>query len=144
MFFQRTAKIPFWFLGASSEMSQQLIKRTPRLLLALLGMLVMVRSDRRWAIMSTIPLPMPVMYDAQVFPWFFTTNKTLGVAFLPQDRQLEQVKENRTIFLKGSLCFKINGNGSSCIPLNNQFFAQLGETTKVENRFEANATVLYG
>lgn len=27
---------------------------------------------------------MPVMYDAQVFPRFFTTNKDLGLAFLPK------------------------------------------------------------
>lgn len=87
------------------------------------GMPAMVQSELRWGIMSTFPLPMPVMYNAQVFPRFFTTNKKLGLVYLPMDSQVEQVKENRTIFLKGSLCFSINGTVPSCITLCNQSFA---------------------
>ena len=42
----------------------------------------------RWGIMSTFPLPMPVMHNAQIFPRFFTTDKELGLAYLPLDEQI--------------------------------------------------------
>jgi hypothetical protein len=46
--------------------------------------------------MPTFPLPMPVMHSAQVFPRFFTTDKELGLAFLPLDGQIQALMENRT------------------------------------------------
>jgi hypothetical protein len=47
--------------------------------------------------MSTFPLPMPVMHSAQVFPHFFTTDRELGLAFLPLDGgQIQALMENRT------------------------------------------------
>ena len=50
---------------------------------------------------------MPVMYNAQVFPRFFATNENLGLAYLPKDVQIEQLQENRSLHLAGSLCFHI-------------------------------------
>ena len=32
-----------------------------------------IKREQRWGIMSTFPLPMTVMYNAQVFSCFFTT-----------------------------------------------------------------------
>jgi hypothetical protein len=55
--------------------------------------------------MSTFPLPMPVMHNAQIFPRFFTTNKKLGIAYLPLDEQIQALQENRTFFIQESLCF---------------------------------------
>ena len=62
-------------------------------------------GELRWGIMSTFPLPMPVMYNAQIFPRFFTTDKELGLAYLPLDEQIQALLENRTFFLQGSLFF---------------------------------------
>ena len=39
---------------------------------------------------------MPVMHSAQVFPHFFTTDRELGLAFLPLDGQIQALMENRT------------------------------------------------
>jgi hypothetical protein len=39
--------------------------------------------------MSTFPLPIPVMHNAQIFPRFFTTDKELGLAYLPLDKQIQ-------------------------------------------------------
>ncbi|XP_029409942.1 uncharacterized protein LOC115066968 [Nannospalax galili] len=98
--------------------------------------------------MSTFPLPMLVMYNAQVYPRFFVTNKNLGLAYLPRDEQIEELMENRTIPLKGSLCFLVEGNNfsSPCIILGNLSSAWLKEATVGGKAFNivANATVLYG
>lgn len=119
------------------------------ILMLIQGVPIKVQSELRWGIMSTFPLPMPVMYNAQVFPRFFTTNKELGLAYLPLDSHIEQVKENRTIPLKGSLCFGIFNKTSfdlPCIMLYNQSSAWLREATwgTGEEDIVANATVLYG
>lgn len=80
-----------------------------------------ISGELRWGIMSTFPLPMPVMHNAQIFPRFFTTDKELGLAYLPLDEQIQALLENRTFFLQGSLCFmlisslKIRANVYSCI-----------------------------
>lgn len=47
-----------------------------------------ISGELRWGIMSTFPLPMPVMHNAQIFPRFFTTDKELGLAYLPLDEQI--------------------------------------------------------
>lgn len=74
----------------------------------LLGMMVpSMMGELRWAIMSTFPLPMPVMQNAQVFPRFFTTNRELGLAFLPLDPQIQSFQDERTLSLVGSLCFTV-------------------------------------
>lgn len=77
---------------------------------------------------------MPVMYNAQVFPRFFSTNKELGLAYLPQDNQIHAVQENRSLSLRGSLCFhfsKVNDNKNSinCVNLRNQSAAWQGEAS---------------
>lgn len=94
--------------------------------------LTMVMGEFRWGIMSTFPRPMLVMYNAQVFPRFFSTNKDLGVAYLPEDTHIEQMKENRTIPLRGSLCFTTARENETiedlaCITLKNQSAARMGE-----------------
>ena len=66
-----------------------------------------ISGELRWGIMSTFPLPMPVMHNAQIFPRFFTTDKELGLAYLPLDEQIQALLENRTFFLQGSLCFML-------------------------------------
>ena len=43
---------------------------------------------------------MPVMHSAQVFPRFFTTDRDLGIAFLPLDGQIQALMENRTVLSK--------------------------------------------
>ena len=44
---------------------------------------------------------MPVMHSAQVFSRFFTTDRELGLAFLPLDGQIQALMENRTFPSKG-------------------------------------------
>ncbi|XP_063118813.1 uncharacterized protein LOC134479340 isoform X1 [Rattus norvegicus] len=144
-------KIQFGFWDDLLGISRQRTKKMTTLVILMLiqGVPIKVQSELRWGIMSTFPLPMLVMYNAQVFPRFFTTNKELGLAYLPLDSHIEQVKENRTIPLKGSLCFGIFNKTSSdlpCIMLSNQSSAWLREATwgTGEEDIVANATVLYG
>ena len=54
-----------------------------------------ISGELCWGIMSSI-LFMPVMHSAQVFPHFFTTDRELGLAFLPLDGQIQALMENRT------------------------------------------------
>lgn len=107
-----------------------------------------VQGEPRWGIMSTFPLLMPVIYNAQVFPRFFATNKELGLAFLPKDEQIEKLQENRTLSLKGSLCFLVMDNSSAgepCIAIGNLSSAWLRQATWGPNaNIVANATVNYG
>lgn len=63
-----------------------------------------ISGELCWGIMSNI-LFMPVMHSAQVFPHFFTTDRELGLAFLPLDGQIQALMEKKNFFLKGSLCF---------------------------------------
>jgi hypothetical protein len=55
-----------------------------------------ISGELCWGIMSTFPLPMHVMHSAQVFPHFFSTDKELGLDFLPLDAQFQALMENRT------------------------------------------------
>ena len=55
-----------------------------------------ISGELCWGIMSSI-LFMPVMHSAQVFPHFFTTDRELGLAFLPLDGQIQVLMENRTL-----------------------------------------------
>lgn len=87
---------------------------------------------------------MPVMYNAQVFPRIFTTDRDLGLPFLPQDNQIDQVRENRSLSLSGSLCFSIDGAESDCIGLFNQSFGRLENLWENETHWGGNFTVLYG
>lgn len=118
--------------------------------MTLLLALPMAKGKWRWGIMSTFPLPMPVMYDAQVFPRFFTTNRELGLAYLPLDEQTERVKENRTFSLAGSLCFLVPHNdsmvSSPCVQLKNQSSAWLKKAAwgSGDDEVIANVSVLYG
>lgn len=94
---------------------------------------------------------MPVMYNAQVFPRFFSTHKELGLAYLPEDTQIEQLKENRSMLLKASLCFIMDNDQLTldktpdCIVLKNQSAAWMRESNwGTGGNIEANASVLYG
>ena len=82
------------------------------------------------------------------FPRFFTTNKELGLAYLPIDTHIAQVtEENRTIFPEGSLCFRVTNDSSLehlCLLLLNYSYAGLEMTVKTDDGYKANATVLYG
>lgn len=80
----------------------------------------MSAHEYRWGIMSTFPFPMPVMYNAQIFPRFFTTDRELGLPFLPWDSQIERVIDNRTHYLPGSLCFVLNSTTPGCLGLHVQ------------------------
>lgn len=129
MFFHRRKIIPFGFRSASLEGSsswtmshRNKIPRHQWIILLMLEILVpSISGELRWGIMSTFPLPMPVMHNAQIFPHFFTTDKELELAYLPFDEQIQALLENRTFFLQGSLCFmlisslKIRANVYSCI-----------------------------
>ena len=129
MFFHRRKIIPFGFRSASlkgsSSWTMSHRNKIPRhrwIILLMLDILVpSISGELRWGIMSTFPLPMPVMHNAQIFPRFFTTDKELGLAYLSLDEQIQALQENRTFFLQGSLCFmlisslKIRANVYSCI-----------------------------
>ena len=104
-------------------------------------------GEPRWGIMSTFPLPMPVMHDAHVFPRFFANNRSLGLAYLPLDEQIHE-RGNRSFLLKGSLCFVIVStlnDTSNCILLYNQSAAWLKDASWGEHQvMVANATVISG
>ena len=68
-----------------------------------------IMGEQRWAILSTFPKPMPVRYDAIVFPKFFTTDKTVDLPYLPYDPTRAPLGENHSLLEQGSLCFQING-----------------------------------
>ena len=103
MSFHRKKTIPFGFQNASSEGSplQKMATKEGTLkqrwiLTLLLEILVpSISGELCWGIMSSI-LFMPVMHSAQVFPHFFTTDRELGLAFLPLDGQIQVLMENRT------------------------------------------------
>ena len=104
MSFHRKKTIPFGFQNASSEGSplqkmwtkEGILKQRWILNLLLEILFPSVSGELCWGIMSTFPLPMPVMHSAQVFPHFFTTDRELGLAFLPLDGQIQVLMENRT------------------------------------------------
>jgi hypothetical protein len=47
---------------------------------------------------------MPVMHSAQVCPHFFTTDKELGLAFLPLDGQIQALMEKKRTFPSKEAC----------------------------------------
>jgi hypothetical protein len=66
-----------------------------------LGMLPLVRTEELcWGIMSVFPKPMSLMYSAQVFPQFFTSNASLQLPFLPWDGEISPVQESMLLQLK--------------------------------------------
>lgn len=104
--------------------------------------------EPQWGIVLTFPIPMPVMYDAQVFPRMFTTDMSLGTAYLPYDEQIHGIEQNKSFNLEGSLCFifitSLNDT-SHCIQLYNQSAAWLEETKwETTSVMEANAAILCG
>jgi hypothetical protein len=60
-----------------------------------------IMSEKRWAILSTSPKPMPIRHDAIVFPKFFTTNKTVDLPYLPYDPTRAPLGENRSLLEQG-------------------------------------------
>ena len=98
--------------------------------------------------MSTFPLPMPVMHNVQIFPHFFTTDKELGLAYLPLDEQIQALLENRTFFLQGSLCFMLISSlqdKSQCISLHYQSAAWLRKSSwGVTTDIKADTIVIRG
>ena len=104
MSFHRKKTIPFGFQNASSEGSPLQKMWTKEGILETTMDNDPSTGDHNpslsgelcWCIMSTFPLPMPVMHSAQVFPHFFTTDRELGLAFLPLDGQIQVLMENRT------------------------------------------------
>ncbi|XP_055464764.1 uncharacterized protein LOC129678107 [Psammomys obesus] len=102
-------------------------------------------QEIRWGILSTFPRPMPVMYDAQVFPRFFTTNDSIGLPYLPMSQDIAPIPDNNTQPNNGSLCFTTNQtHADSCIKLGNFSYAKLGKETIRNRTSSANATVLFG
>lgn len=87
---------------------------------------------------------MPVTYNAQVFPRFFSANKSAGVAFLPPEMKFQKVEQGKTFSLYGSLCFMVQGKGTSCIPLLNQSFAHLSSEITGKFAIQSNVTILHG
>ena len=104
MSFHRKKTILFGFQNASPEGSplqkmwtkEGTLKQLWILTLLLEILVPSISGELHWGIMSTFPLPMPVMHSAQVFPHFFTTDRELGLAFLPLDGQIQALMENRT------------------------------------------------
>ena len=104
-----------------------------------------ISGELRWGIMSTFPLPMPVMHNAQIFPRFFTTDKELGLAYLPLDEQIQALLENRTFFLQGSLCFMLISSlqdKSQCISLHYQSAAWLKMASFGRAAFDMKANAI--
>ena len=64
---------PFWLPERLTEKSR-LTKGILMSLVLVMSRASIIKREQRWGIMSTFPLPMTVMYNAQVFSCFFTTN----------------------------------------------------------------------
>ena len=107
-----------------------------------------ISGELRWGIMSTFPLPMPVMHNAQIFPRFFTTDKELGLAYLPLDEQIQALLDNRTFFLQGSLCSMLISSlqdKRQCISLHYQSAAWLRKSSwGVTTDIKADTIVIRG
>ncbi|XP_073071484.1 uncharacterized protein [Manis javanica] len=70
----------------------------------------------RWGILSAFPKPMPVHFNAAVFPRFFTTNSSMNLPYLVKDTLVAPLGENRSFVTNGSLCFTTQ-NLAGCISL---------------------------
>ena len=97
-------------------------------LLILTGMMG-AEGEPHWGILSAFPRPMPVHHNSKVFPHLFTTNSSLELPYLPMDKEIASITENRSLLLSGSLCFfipaflnlsKYNISQSECIILGKQ------------------------
>ena len=104
------------------------------LLLPLLIWVPSIFGEYRWAILSAFPKPMPVHHNTAVFPKFFTTNKTLGLPYLPFDPIWAPLGEKRSLRERGSFCFQIYELGN-CIRLTSRalgmFFKYRGGVVKI-------------
>ena len=85
MFSHRMKTTHFGYQKDSPEKSR-LTKGILMSLDLVMSRVTIIKREERWGIMSTFPLPMPVMYNAHVFPRFFTTNKELGLALFRQKK----------------------------------------------------------
>ena len=94
--------------GYSSRMVQKML--TSRGLFLILTMLNLsqvpsIMGQQRWAILSTFPKPMPVRYDAIVFPKFFTTDKTVDLPYLPYDPNPSTIRRKSLLTRTGFFMF---------------------------------------
>ena len=97
MFFHRMKTTHFGYQKDSPEKSR-LTKEILMSLVLVMSRATITKREQRWEIMSTFPFPMPVMYNAQVFPCFFTSNKELGLALIQTALALSgQVQTTDTI-----------------------------------------------
>lgn len=78
------------------------------------------RQEQHWKILSAFPIPVPVRHNSAVLPRFFTTEKDLGLPFLPLDDTLSIISDNRSLVEIGSLCFTLNKFSNSCVILSKQ------------------------
>lgn len=82
------------------------------------------------------------------FHAFFTTDKELGLAYLPLDEQIQVLLENRNFFLQGSLCFMLISSlqdKSQCISLYYQSAAWLRKSSwGVTTDIKADTIVIRG
>ena len=56
------------------------------------------------------PKPIPICHDAKLFPCLFSANKTFDIPYLPLDKEIAGIGENRNMTLPGSLCFAFGDN----------------------------------
>ncbi|XP_057356155.1 uncharacterized protein LOC130683343 isoform X1 [Manis pentadactyla] len=76
-----------------------------------------IQGVLRWGILSAFPKPMPVRYNAVVFPRLFTTNSSINLPYVAMDTVTAPLGENRSFVTSGSLCFTTNITQTNCIPL---------------------------
>ncbi|XP_057347717.1 uncharacterized protein LOC130680663 [Manis pentadactyla] len=86
------------------------------LLILLLSLETPTQGVLRWGILSAFPKPMPVRFNAAVFPRFFTTNSSINLPYLAKDTIIAPLGENRSFVTSGSLCFTTK-NLTNCISL---------------------------
>ncbi|XP_057351151.1 uncharacterized protein LOC130681716 [Manis pentadactyla] len=114
----------------------------------LLSMGILTQGVLRWGILSVFPKPMPVRYNAAVFPRFFTTNSSMNLPYLPLDSLAASLGENRTFETDGSLCFTTR-NHSNCLSLKQHMYGWFSRDRKSgefsqsfrENKTYTNAAV---
>lgn len=109
---------------------------------------ILTQGVLRWGILSVFPKPMPVRYNAAVFPRFFTTNSSMNLPYLPLDSLAASLGENRTFETDGSLCFTTR-NHSNCLSLKQHMYGWFSRDRKSgefsqsfrENKTYTNAVV---
>ncbi|XP_057350444.1 uncharacterized protein LOC130681393 [Manis pentadactyla] len=111
----------------------------------LLSMGILTQGVLRWGILSVFPKPMPVRYNAAVFPRFFTTNSSMNLPYLPLDSLAASLGENRTFETDGSLCFTTR-NHSNCLSLKQHMYGWFSRDRKsgeFSQSFRENKTYTY-